>query len=100
MKSLSKTDLEILSELDKKIQYYTGIIEDLKDGSSLKFTIARWYTPNDRSIDEDGITPDEEVELTAEDFSEDKDPQMDRALTRHRSPLEHGRCRQTEDRFC
>ena len=31
MKSLSKTDLEILSELDKKIEYYTGIIEDLKD---------------------------------------------------------------------
>jgi carboxyl-terminal processing protease len=56
------------------------VLEDLKDGSSLKFTIARWYTPNDRSIDEDGITPDEEVELTAEDFSEDKDPQMDRAL--------------------
>jgi hypothetical protein len=31
LKSLSKTDLEILSELDKKIEYYTGIIEDLKD---------------------------------------------------------------------
>jgi len=31
LKSLSLTDLNILSELDKKIEYYTGIIKDLKD---------------------------------------------------------------------
>jgi hypothetical protein len=31
MEELSQTDLEILSELDKKIEYYTGIIKDLKD---------------------------------------------------------------------
>ncbi len=56
------------------------VLEDLKDGSSVKFTIARWYTPNDRSIDEDGVTPDEVIELTEEDFSEDRDPQLERAL--------------------
>lgn len=56
------------------------VLENLEDGSSVKFTIARWYTPNDRSIDEEGIVPDEEIELTEEDFSEDRDPQLDRAI--------------------
>lgn len=37
-------------------------IERLKDGSSLKVTIARWYTPNDRNIDKEGIEPDLKVE--------------------------------------
>jgi len=31
LKSLSQTDLKILSELDKKIEYYTAIIKDLQD---------------------------------------------------------------------
>lgn len=56
------------------------VLEDLADGSSVKFTVAKWYTPHDRSIDKDGITPDEEVKLTPEDYSNDKDPQMDRAM--------------------
>ncbi len=55
-------------------------LEELTGGSSIKYTIARWYTPKDRTIDIEGIKPDEEVELTSEDFSEDKDPQMDRAI--------------------
>ncbi len=56
------------------------VLEDLPDGSSVKFTIAKWYTPHDRSIDKDGISPDEEVKLTPEDYSADKDPQLDRAI--------------------
>lgn len=56
------------------------VLEDLPDGSSVKFTIARWYTPNDRSIDVDGITPDDVVELSEDDFGEDRDPQMDKAM--------------------
>jgi carboxyl-terminal processing protease len=31
---------------------------ELEDGSGLKLTIARYYTPNGRSIQEKGITPD------------------------------------------
>jgi len=56
------------------------MLEDLSDGSSVKFTVAKWYTPHDRSIDHDGIMPDEEVKLTPEDYSNDKDPQLDRAM--------------------
>lgn len=56
------------------------LLENLSDGSSVKFTVAKWYTPHDRSIDKDGITPDEEVKLTPDDYSKDKDPQMDKAL--------------------
>lgn len=32
--------------------------EGLPDGSALKLTIAKWYTPKGRSIDHDGIVPD------------------------------------------
>jgi carboxyl-terminal processing protease len=33
-------------------------VETLRDGSGLKLTIARYYTPNDRSIQAKGIRPD------------------------------------------
>ena len=42
-----------------------GSVQDfevLPDGSALKLTIARWFTPNDRGIDGDGIEPDILVE--------------------------------------
>ena len=38
-------------------------IEPMRDGSGLKLTIARYYTPNGRSIQARGITPDIEVEF-------------------------------------
>jgi carboxyl-terminal processing protease len=56
------------------------VLEDLPDGSSVKFTIAKWFTPEGRSIDEEGVTPDEEIELTEENFGADVDPQLDRAI--------------------
>ena len=33
-------------------------VETLRDGAGLKLTIARYYTPNDRSIQAKGIEPD------------------------------------------
>ncbi len=54
-------------------------LNELSDGSTLKVTIARWFTPSDINIDEDGITPDIEVENTNEDFENERDPQLDRA---------------------
>lgn len=53
---------------------------DLRDGSSLKVTIARWLTPNGTSISEGGLTPDIEVEQTTEQFLAGEDPQMDKAI--------------------
>jgi len=55
-------------------------LEQLSDGSSVKITVARWLTPFGRSIEEKGITPDIEIELTEEDYNNDKDPQLDKAL--------------------
>jgi carboxyl-terminal processing protease len=52
----------------------------LDDGSSLKVTTAKWYTPNGTLIQDTGIKPDIEVELTEEDYNNNKDPQLDRAL--------------------
>lgn len=43
--------------------------ESLSDGSSLKITVALWYTPNDKNINEQGIKPDVEVK---EDWSKEK----------------------------
>lgn len=53
---------------------------NLDDGSSLKVTVARWLTPEGKSISEGGLTPDIVVERTAEDHEANIDPQMDSAL--------------------
>lgn len=55
---------------------------DLPDGSVLKVTIARWYTPNGKNINKQGISPDETVKLSADDANAGRDPQMAAALTR------------------
>lgn len=56
------------------------VVEVLDDGSSLRYTIAKWYTPNDRSIDDVGIDPDMTVEYTKENRDNDEDPQLDAAI--------------------
>ncbi len=53
---------------------------NLKDGSLLKVTIARWYTPGGKNIDKEGITPDKEVKITDDDIKNKLDPQLDAAL--------------------
>ena len=53
---------------------------ELRDGSMLKITIAKWLTPKGNSISEVGLTPDIQVELTDDDFENDKDPQLNKAL--------------------
>ena len=55
-------------------------LEKLKGGSSVKITVAKWLTPSGLSISEEGIAPDEEVEITMEDIDEMRDPQLDKAL--------------------
>lgn len=62
--------------------YGKGVVqnlENLSDAAVLKVTTAEWYTPNDRSINKTGITPDVEVERSYEDINTMRDPQMDKA---------------------
>jgi carboxyl-terminal processing protease len=48
------------------------------DGSSLKFTSARWYTgKNNRTIDKVGITPDHEIILDQEAYKKWSDNQLE-----------------------
>lgn len=53
---------------------------NLPGGGVLKVTIAKWYTPNDKNINKDGIEPDQKVERTEDDFKAQKDPQLDTAI--------------------
>lgn len=55
-------------------------INKLSFGGSLKVTIARWYTPNGRNIDKEGIEPDQKVEKSDEDIKAKRDPQKDSAI--------------------
>ncbi len=44
-----------------------NILRQLKDGSGLYITTARWLTPNGRLIEGEGLHPDYELELNGED---------------------------------
>jgi carboxyl-terminal processing protease len=59
-----------------------GSVQELVDvdGGSLKVTVARWLTPNGRSISDGGLTPDIKVDRTQADAAAGKDPQKDRAV--------------------
>ena len=62
--------------------YGKGVVQqlfNLSGGTVLKVTTAEWYTPNERSINGEGIKPDVEVERTYEDINAMRDPQMDKA---------------------
>ena len=63
--------------------YGKGVVQNLftlSDGTTLKVTTADWHTPLDRSINGEGITPDEIVKRSYDDINNMRDPQMDRAL--------------------
>ena len=55
-------------------------LEEMKDGSSIKITVAKWLTPKGYNINDQGITPDVEIDLTSEDYNKNTDPQMDKAV--------------------
>jgi carboxyl-terminal processing protease len=50
------------------------------DQGAVRVTIARWLTPDGRTIHELGLEPDVEVELTEEDILAERDPQLDKAI--------------------
>jgi carboxyl-terminal processing protease len=57
-----------------------NILQELSDGSALYLTTAYWLTPNRYLIQGVGITPDFEVEITAEDIASGRDPQLEFAV--------------------
>ena len=55
-------------------------LETFRQGAALKITVAKWYTPNDRCINEKGLEVDVKIKLTEEDINQDRDPQLDKAI--------------------
>ena len=55
---------------------------NLSDGSELRVTVARWYTPEDQPIHKQGLTPDIEVTWPQKEREQepDVDPQLERAV--------------------
>lgn len=52
---------------------------DLKDGSVIKLTIARWLTPKGYSISDQGLEPDIKI-VPPENIDKNQDPQLDKAI--------------------
>jgi len=50
------------------------------DQGAVRVTIARWLTPDGRTIHETGLEPDVVVGLTEEDIAAERDPQLDKAV--------------------
>ena len=53
---------------------------DLKDGSSIKITIAHWVMPSGQILDSEGIKPDYDVPISDSDIQSNKDPQLEKAM--------------------
>lgn len=47
---------------------------------AVRITVARWLTPNGRTIHGTGLTPNVEVTISEEDFANNRDPQLDKAV--------------------
>lgn len=76
-----------LGTLVGKKTYGKGVVQtilDTKDGTALKVTISKYYTPSGENINKKGIKPDIEVEypneLKLKKYNRNADPQFNKAL--------------------
>lgn len=63
--------------------YGKGSVQELipvDRSTAVKITVAKWLTPSGQQINDEGIKPDVDVEMTEEDYDNERDPQLDRAL--------------------
>jgi len=63
--------------------YGKGSVQEfinLPQGTAAKITVSKWLTPKGEQINEKGIKPDIEVKMSYEDFENDRDPQLEKAL--------------------
>lgn len=59
-----------------------GLVQEivqLKNGDILKVTVAKWYTPSGDNINKEGLKPDKEVKMTAEQYNSGDDTQRQAA---------------------
>lgn len=63
------------------------LLFDLSDGSSVRVTTARWFTPNGRTIDGVGLQPDIEAGRAEGETEADADSQLEQALADLRTQL-------------
>jgi carboxyl-terminal processing protease len=72
------------AQLVGETTYGKGSVQDwvpLKnDQGAVRVSIARWYTPMDRMINDAGLAPDVEILLTEEDILAERDLQLDKAI--------------------
>ena len=59
------------------VQVWTNLTDD---NGAIRVTVARWTTPDGRTIQDTGLMPDVTVEMTDEDIQAGKDPQLDKAV--------------------
>jgi carboxyl-terminal processing protease len=57
------------------------LIYELSDASRLHVTVAKWFTPNNNAIDGKGLKPDIEVLITDEDRAQNRDIQLEQAIS-------------------
>lgn len=63
--------------------YGKGVVQsifDLKDGTSVKLTIAEYFLPSGRSINGEGVMPDVEIAYEADEKNPDYDNQLEKAI--------------------
>lgn len=84
--SASASEITALALRDHKAAYIIGektygkgVVQQLipfSDGSSLKVTVGKWYSPNGTNINHIGITPDKTVVPTDADYKSNNDVQL------------------------
>lgn len=55
-------------------------VDQIASGGELKVTIAKWYTPNGKNINKEGLQPDTEVKLSDDDLKNSNDSQKNKAI--------------------
>lgn len=67
-----------------KTSYGKGSVQNWvtlqNDQGAIRVTIARWLTPKERQINQLGLDPDYDVEITEEDLEAGRDPQLEKAI--------------------
>lgn len=105
--SASEITAWALSDYNKAIivgkqTYGKGSVQEpfnIGKGWLLKLTIAQWYTPKGKSIEEEGIKPDIEISFQKEDFEDNYDRQKEEAKKILKNFMEKGVLQITVDQY-